>query len=61
MTGHNKRRLVSHLARLTPRQVRQARRLLNTGHMQADVAARLGVSQSTISNLEWGKTYKRVR
>jgi hypothetical protein len=61
---------VSHLAALTPVQVRWARKVYDgdgsrhpAGRLkwsQTRIAKELGVSPATIANLLHGKTYKRV-
>jgi predicted transcriptional regulator len=55
-----KKAVVSWLAKLTPAQVRWARKLHREGLAQSRIAERLKVSQSTVSNLIRGITYRRV-
>lgn len=45
--------------KLSPEQVQEARKLLGQGASQTDIAARFKVSQSTISHLKTGHTYRR--
>lgn len=53
-------RITSMKAKLKPRQVRIARKMLAEGKRQVDVAARLRVSQSAISMLQRRVTYRKV-
>ena len=53
-------RKVSHLAKLTPSEVRKIRNLSNNKVPQKLLAEKFQVSQATISNLLQGKIYTRV-
>lgn len=54
------KRLVSHLAKLTPVMVRRARRMYLQKISQIKIAKELGVSQACVSYLLSGATYRRV-
>ena len=56
----SKKRTVSPLAKLSPRKVKAARRWRLAGASQAEIAAKLDVSQPTISVLLRGITYRGV-
>jgi hypothetical protein len=47
-------------AKLTAENVRDARRSYTSGETQASIAVRLGVSQTAISSIVRGRTWKRV-
>jgi len=53
------KKIVSHLARLTPATVRQIRKLYPEFSQQT-LAAKFKCSQKAISNIVTGKTYKSV-
>jgi DNA-binding NarL/FixJ family response regulator len=46
--------------KLTDATVTEIKRLLLEGMTQRDVAARFGISQSTVSHVKLGKTWKHV-
>lgn len=56
----NKKRLVSWRAKLRPSQVRRARELALRNWSQSRIAQVLGVSQSAVSMLLAGRTYRSV-
>lgn len=58
--GHRKKSRVSHLAKLTPKQVRDIRSRAAIGESQALLAKLFKVSITAISLLLSGKTYRHV-
>ena len=52
---------LSHLARLTPGQVRKVRKMHKQGVQQNVIAERMQVSQAAITMLLSGKTYRGVK
>ena len=61
MSEINKKNSVSHLAKLTPRQVRWVRSQFASGKSMRCIAKKLSVSQTAVSFLICGKTYTHVK
>jgi hypothetical protein len=50
----------SHFAKLTMADVTEIRRRLALGHSQRDIARNFAISQSTISDINTGRSWRRA-